>query len=42
MEVYDFLVDLIPKDKYTENFINSSDVGQNDYFLPNKPEIDQE
>lgn len=42
MEVYDFLVDIIPKDKYTENFINSSDVGQNDYFQSNKPEIDQE
>ena len=42
MEVYDFLVDIIPQDKYTEHFINSSDVGQNDYFLPNKPEIDQE
>jgi hypothetical protein len=32
MEMYDFLVDIIPKDKFIENFINPNDVVQNDYF----------
>lgn len=33
MEMFDFLVDIIPKDKYTENFINANDLQLNDYFL---------
>lgn len=36
MEMFDFLVDIIPKDKFTENFINANDVSQNDYFTLGK------
>jgi hypothetical protein len=36
MEMYDFLIDIVPKEKYQEGFINPSDVLLNDYFNENQ------
>lgn len=32
MEMYDFLIDIVPKDNYVESYINPNDVNLNDYF----------
>lgn len=30
--MYDFLIDIVPKDNYVESYINPNDVNLNDYF----------
>lgn len=30
--MYDFLIDIVPKDNYIESYINANDVNLNDYF----------